>query len=59
MKYATKCLSVSRRNEDAIELIDEYADMWGISFSAATFKIVKDYNRLLFKQRLQELEASK
>ena len=59
MKILVMGLSGSRRNEDVVDLIDEYADLWGISFSAATFKIVKDYNRMSFDRRLKELECAK
>ncbi len=54
-----KCLSVSKRNEDALDLIEEYADMWGMSDSCAIFHIVREYGKLQLKERIRELEASR
>jgi len=44
MKSKSICLSISRRNKDIVEVIDEYADMLGISKSGAVFHIIKDYD---------------
>ncbi len=52
-----KCLSVSRKNEDTWDLVEEYADMWGMSDSAAVFYIVREYGRLQLKDRMRELEV--
>ena len=52
------CLSVSRRNEDKVDLLDEYADMLGMSRSNANFYIISDYNRLKMKERIRELEGA-
>ena len=52
------CCSVSRRNEDKVELLDEYADMLGMSRSNAIFYIIGDYNRLKMKERIRELEGA-
>ena len=52
------CLSVSRRNEDKVDLLDEYADMLGMSRSNAIFYIIGDYNRLKMKERIRELEGA-
>ena len=51
------CCSVSRRNEDKVDLLDEYADMLGMSKACAVFHIIKDYNRLKLKERIRELEG--
>jgi hypothetical protein len=59
MKSRMKCLSVSKRNEDALDLIEEYADMWGMSDSCAIFHIVREYGKLQLKERIRELEASR
>ena len=52
------CLSVSRRNEDKVDLLDEYADMLGMSRSNANFYIISDSNRLKMKERIRELEGA-
>jgi hypothetical protein len=35
-----------------VEVIDEYADMLGMSKAGAEFHIIKDYNRLKLKERI-------
>jgi len=57
MKSRSICLSISRPNEDMVEVIDEYADMLGMSKAGAVFHIIKDYNRLKLKERIRELEG--
>ena len=52
------CLPVSRRNEDKVDLLGEYADMLGMSRSNANFYIISDYNRLKMKERIRELEGA-
>jgi len=55
MKTKCICLSVSKRNMDMVEVIDEYADILGISKAQAVFHIIKDYNRIKMKERIMEL----
>lgn len=57
MKSRSLCLSVSRKNEDLEDIIDEYADMWGMSKAGAVFHIIRDYGRLQLKERIRELEG--
>ena len=52
MKSRSICLSISKRNEDMVDVIDEYADMLGMSKACAVFHIIKDYNRLKLKERI-------
>jgi hypothetical protein len=59
MKTKCICLSVSRRNADMIDVIDEYADILGISKAQAVFHIIKDYNRMKMKERIRELEGAR
>ena len=59
MKSRSICLSVSKRNEDMVYIIDEYADMWGMPQNGAIFHIIRDYSRLQLKERIRELEGSK
>ena len=58
MKSRSICLSISKRNEDMVDVIDEYADMLGMSRSNANFYIIGDYNRLKTKERIRELEGT-
>ena len=55
MKARSICLSLSRRNEEMAEVIDEYADIFGMTKAGAVFHIIKDYNRLKMKERIREL----
>ena len=57
MKSRSICLSISKRNKDMVEIIDEYADIFGMSKAGAVFHIIKDYNRLKLKERIRELEG--
>ena len=41
-----------------VDIIDEYADMLGMSKACAVFHIIKDYNRLKLKERIRELEGA-
>lgn len=50
------CISVSQKNQDLSELLEEYADHLGMSKSGAFFYILKDWNRLKLKERIYELE---
>lgn len=52
-----KCLSISRKNEDTWDLVQEYADMWGMSDSGAVFYIVREYGRLHLKDKMRAMEA--
>jgi len=39
------------------ELIDEYADLLGMTKAGAVFHIMRDWNRLKMKERIRELEG--
>ena len=57
MKSRSLCLSISRKNEDMEDVIDEYADMLGMSKAGAVFHIIRDYTRLQLQERIRELEG--
>ena len=59
MKSRNMCVYVNRKNEDVLDLIDEYADMWGLPQNRAIFYIIRDYSRLHLKERIRELEGCK
>lgn len=59
MKSRSICLSVSKRNEEMYEVIDEMADILGMSKASTVFYIIKDYNRLKLKERIRELERAR
>ena len=50
-------LSVSRRNEDKVDLLDEYANRRAMSRSNENFYTISDYNRLKMKDCLRKWEA--
>ena len=57
MKSRNMCLYVNRRNEDVLDLIDEYADMWNLPQNGAIFHIIRDYSRLHLKERIREMDS--
>ena len=59
MKGRNICLYVNSRNEDTLEVLDEYADMWGMCRNGALFRMVKDYSKMKMKERIAELEGAK
>jgi len=59
MKSRSLCLSISRRNEDLEDVIDEYADMWGMSKAGAVFHIIRDYGRLKLQDSVRAMEDRK
>ena len=59
MRTKTLCLSVSRKNLDMIDLLDEYADCLNMTKAGAVFHILKDWNRLKLKERIAEMEAAR
>ncbi len=58
-KSRNMCVYVNRKNEDVLDLIDEYADMWGLPQNGAIFHIIRDYSRLHLKERIRDLEGIK
>ena len=42
-----------------LDLIDDYADIFGMSKAGAVFHIIKDYGRLKLKERIKELEGAR
>ena len=56
MKARSFCLSVSRRNEDVMETVDEFSDMFGLSKADTVFHIIREYPRLKNKERIRELQ---
>ena len=56
MRATNFCLSVSKRNEDVLDLVDEYSDMWGLSKADTIFTIMREYPRLTMKERVREIE---
>ena len=56
MRPRSFCLSVSRRNEDVLDLVDEYSDMFGLSKADTLFQIIREYPKLKMKERVRELQ---
>ena len=59
MKNRNMCVYVNRKNEDVLDLIDEYSDMWGMPQNGTIFHIIRDYSRMHLRERIRELEESK
>lgn len=43
----SKCLSVSRSNKDADEIIDSYSLKWNLPYSQTIFRIAREYNQMI------------
>ena len=50
------CLSISKRNEEVVDLIEEYSEMFGLSKAQTVFYMLKEYPKLKAKERERELE---
>lgn len=50
------CLSISKRNEEVVDLIEEYSEMLGLSKAQTVFYMLKEYPKLKAKERESELE---
>lgn len=58
MKSRAGCLSVSKRNKETWELVEEYADMWGMSKASAVFHCIREFSRYKLLERIRELEKA-
>lgn len=47
MESRAKCLSISKRNKEADNIIDAYALQWNIPYSQAVFRMAREYNQML------------
>jgi len=55
MKNKCICISVSQKNEDTNDLLEEFSDHLGMTKSGAFFYIIRDWNRLRLKERVYEM----
>jgi len=54
MSKRTICLSVSKRNQNTLEIVDDYSLEWGLERAPTLFRIAREYDRL----RKQQLVAN-
>ena len=57
MKSKNFCLSVSRKNEDVLDMIEEYTDMFGLLKANTVLTILREYPKLKQAERVRELQA--
>ena len=50
------CLSISKRNDEVVDLIEEYSEMFVLTKSQTVFYMLKEYPKLKAKERERELE---
>ena len=43
----SKCLSVSRSNKDADNIIDSYSLEWDLPYSQTVFRMAREYNQMV------------
>ena len=46
MESRAFCLSKSKRNMDAFDLIEDYSASWNVPTAQAVFRIVREYNQM-------------
>ena len=55
----SKCLSVSKRNQDAWDIIDSYSMEWNVAYAQAIFRITREYRQMkkwtIYNQEVQAL----
>ena len=51
------CLSISKRNKDILEILEEWSDELMLNKANTLCKIVREYPTLKRKAQLRELEA--
>tara|TARA_B100001057_G_scaffold450387_1_gene492426 strand:+ start:1854 stop:2072 length:219 start_codon:yes stop_codon:yes gene_type:complete len=51
------CLSLSKRNKDILEILDEWSDELMLNKANTVCKIIREYPTLKRKAQLRELEA--
>ncbi len=39
-------LSISKKNQDAENIIEDYSNKWGMPFSQTVFRIAKEYDQM-------------
>jgi len=54
MSKRTICLSVSKRNQHTLDIVDDYSLEWGLDRAPTLFRIAREYDRL----RKQQLIAN-
>ena len=42
----SKCLSVSKRNQDTWDIIDSYSMEWNIPYAQAVFRMAREYKQM-------------
>lgn len=47
MEQRTMCLSVSKRNKTAMEMVEDYSFEFNLNTSQTIFRIVREYDKML------------
>ena len=50
------CFSISMRNKEVVDLIEEYSEMFGLSKAKTVFYMLKEYPKLKANEKERELE---
>ena len=57
MKTKSFCLSVSKRNADVLELIDDYSEILNLTRADTLCFILREYPKLKNKARFREMQS--
>jgi len=49
MSTRSVCLSVSRRNQRVLDIVDDYSLEWGLDRAPTIFRIAREYDALVKK----------
>jgi len=47
MESRTMCLSVSKRNKTAMEMVEDYSMIFNLNTSQTIFRIIRDYDKMI------------
>ena len=47
MTQRTMCLSVSKKNKTALNIVDDYSNVFNLNTAQTIFRIVREYDKML------------
>ena len=47
MEQRTMCLSVSKKNKNALDIVEDYSLVFNLNTSQTIFRIVREYDKML------------
>ena len=47
MEQRTMCLSVSKKNKNALDIVEDYSLVFNLNIAQTIFRIVREYDKML------------